>query len=350
MPRPQRHDIVFVSGSFAPREGGAERQMRQILAHMVADGKTCLVLTQPVPGQPSREVIDGIVVRRLGSPAAFALSHSLGKLTFLLSATIVAARARPDRLMSSMLGAASVSAAVAARLNRVPHILRLTGGGTERFRSEPVARASRLSSRLWCRLFDRRHTVVVAPASHLLRDFALAFGNHRSLRWQIDNGVSPPPPPADKREVVAYYARGGSRVNDEHFLELARATPTVRYEVFGREIPDSPDNVVCLSWISLPEELLNTCRALVNTSLTEGSPNTALQALATGCIVIGFDNPGMRELYSRFPDRVLLCQYGDVTALSHQVHAALAVKSVQRPRITTTQEARHQWFQLIEKH
>jgi glycosyltransferase involved in cell wall biosynthesis len=69
---------------------------------------------------------------------------------------------------------------------------------------------------------------------------------------------------------------------------------------------------------------MHQCRILLNTSPTEGMPNTALQALAAGLYVVGPANEGLVELARRYPGHVTLVdiakpvEVADVLRVLHQ--------------------------------
>lgn len=169
---------VMVSGSFWPREGGAERQLREILALLSDQGADAAVVSQVLEGSPRREFAPGakIAIHRVGSRTAFAIAPRFGHALFVLAATWRALRLRPDVLVSLQFGAATVAASMAARILRIRHIIRLTGGGSATFRSEAEARASTPIGRILVRIgAGGTQKTIVAPAQHLLDDLQEFF-------------------------------------------------------------------------------------------------------------------------------------------------------------------------------
>ena len=80
--------------------------------------------------------------------------------------------------------------------------------------------------------------------------------------------------------------------------------PDVSFTVIGADLPNAPSNVDCLGWVSDPEYEISSHHVLLNTSLREGMPNTALQAISQGTRVVGFANAGITELAEEFPTLV----------------------------------------------
>jgi glycosyltransferase involved in cell wall biosynthesis len=344
--------VVLVCGSFAPREGGAERQMRAVLAGLSRSGYECHVVTQRLPDSPKSESIDGISVHRVGSFSAFNVHPRVGMVAYLLAALGASLRLRPGHIVSLQVGAASLAGSVVSRLVRCPHTVRLTGGGSARFRSEAFARSATLNGRLVTSLvLNRRKAVLVAPARHLIADFEECFPHLRASRRVVPNGVPvlPQPPPTRRRTGVVWYSRRGSEQTESLFLQVARRCDSVPFRVIGTEIRGvAPPNVEQLGWVDQPMRAMWEARVLLNTSPYEGSPNVALQALATGCRVVGRDNAGMRELRERYGEAVRLVADGDAESLAEEVRRAVAAESLSPAPVVTTDDARGQWQSLLE--
>lgn len=340
--------VLLVSGSFAPREGGAERQMREVLSTLADLGFSVGVLTQVLEGEPtSAEFCVGGKVRRVGSLTAFKLFPRLGQVLFIADALYSAIRLRPDIVISLQMGTASFVAAVAARILRRPHVMRLTGGGTSQHRSEPIARSAHLIGRLWCSVFDRNETTVVAPANHLLEDYDTAFPKCSSQRLRIPNGVRPISSERVIKDVL-WYSRSGSEISTRIAMAIAEATPTLKYSIIGR-IPDVPvpSNMDVLGWCADPERVIAQHKVILNTSANEGMPNTVLQALASGARAVGFANAGMNEIMLRFPERVTVVQIGDVQAAALVLREAVSLEPPGPANVETTADVAKTWTSLI---
>ena len=343
--------VVLVSGSYKPREGGAERQWRAVLESLAADGVQCAVVTQVLDGEPRMENLNGVEVYRVGSSFLFKAVPRLGMLSFLAAATVRAVGYRPSVVLSSMLGSASGAAAIAASLGRKSHVIRLTGGGTAAYRSEPLARASKWVSRLWCRAIASRRPTLVAPAEHLVRDYKVAFPHHRVETRVIPNGVSGAfRDRGVDRNGVGWYARSGSQSADDAFIRLALALPQLAFFTFGRVLADVPPNVCQCGWLDDPARFLSSIKVLVNTTPTEGMPNVVLQALASGTRVVGFENAGLAEVakkYSPESSWVTLAEPGNVEALAASVRLSVDDSSPVAAIVPTVDEVVSEWKSLL---
>ena len=349
---------VLVCGSFFPREGGAERQMRSVLGRLGADGVRATVVTQVLEGQPRRATAPdtSIAIARVGSKFAFRRLPRLGQAVFLLAATLRAIRERPTAVVSLQFGSASLAGSLAARATRSRHVVRLTGGGTATHRSEPFARASNPLGRLLVHVICARDDlVVVAPAEHLLGDFRQAFPAIVVQAAVVPNGVDAPPegnPAGDEmRRGVVWYARGGTEQSVAFFRSIAAACPDVPFYVLGQHVTHAElPNVRSLGWCDDVYSVLNGARVLLNTSRTEGSPNMALQALAVGCHVLGADNAGINELKHRFPGHVHTYPLDSEGTLVSTALSTLHTEALPgRASIPTPADVCAQWEQLISR-
>lgn len=340
-------DVVLVAGSFHPREGGAERQMRALLSELSSDGYRVLVVTQVLEGEPRRARVDGVNVTRVGSRWLFRRAPRLAQVHFVAAAFVTALRNRPERLLSLQMGTASASAALAARTLQVPHVLRLTGGGTPTFASEPLRRSSTRIGRLWCRLFDRPKTTVVAPARHLLDNYRESFPRFENDLVHIINGVSETQFETDKTDDVIWYSRSGSVQSGASLASIAAGMPDVSFSVLGQGVVPSASNVHPLGWQFQPEPVIGRHRVLLNTSAQEGMPNTVLQALSQGVRVVGFQNAGMVEVQRMFPDGVTLVPVDDLAGAATAIRTALASTPLTPQQVPTLSDVRRRWAELL---
>lgn len=342
-------DLLIISRSFYPKEGGAERQLRQVAGRLCEQGHTVSVLTEAAGDLPSVEVLPtGVRIERIGS--TLSRNRRGVQLAFVVSGLIRGLRNNPGVLLSPQLGSASVVAGIVARIRRRPHLVRLTGGGTDRFRSEPLAKASSRLGRVLVSAFARPSTTIVAPARHLLADFAEAFPDFPCDLVHITNGVDVSLDRSAKLRQVIWYSRGGSESSATTFLEIAAALPTVRFTVIGRHLGDSLlSNIDDLGWQKHPENVIAEHAVLLNTSPREGMPNTVLQALAVGCRIVGFQNAGMNELKSAHPDAIELVDSGDTLLAAEAIRRALEADAAEPATIATISEVVDQWIALIKR-
>lgn len=320
-------NVVLFSGSFHPREGGAERQMKAVLSALKADAYSVAVVTQAIPtgDVPRREVIDGIEVFRVGSRWMFGMVPRLGQVMFVAAAVWTGVRLRPRVAVSMQMGTASVAAALVARLVGGRRILRLTGGGTAKFRSEPMARAATRGGRWLASVVCSGRFTVVAPARHLIDDFEASFPDKAERALVIPNGVSVSGQAVSPVADVVWYSRAGSERSYEVFRDIAELLPEVRFTVMGHLDRDDelPVNVSSIGWTDTPEAVIRSHRVILNTSLNEGMPNTVLQAISGGVLAVGFENRGMLELGRDHADFVVTVPYGDAVRAAQAIEVAL---------------------------
>lgn len=311
------------------------------------------MVTQALPRDELRQAeaeVPGICIRRVGSRSALQRAPRLGQVSFLAGAICCALRSRPNAVVTLQLGAATTAGALLSRILAVPHIVRLTGGGTAEFRSEPMARTASRLGRAVQRLVDNQRTTVVAPAQHLLDDFREAFpqSNHRMVC--IPNGIPTPVGDAaqwSERRGVAWYSRSGSTQSSRLFHSVAAALPHIPFTVFGATYSEPAlPNVEVLGWQKHPELVLRSKRVLLNTSPHEGMPNTALQAIAEGCVVVGLENRGMAELRSMHPEHV---RTANMDSLSATLEVAVESEMPGPGRVATMEDVAQKWFELLNE-
>jgi glycosyltransferase involved in cell wall biosynthesis len=343
--------VVLVISSFTPREGGSERQLRQVLATLAERGHRCTVVTQVVPEQRRRTVVDGVRVRRVGSLKLFRCAPGPGRLAFALAALAATLIARPSVVVSTQMGSASVAARMVSMLTGRPHVLRLTGGGGGSVdQSEVDLRAATGRGRLLMRLAVGRRTMVVAPSIHLLDPAERHLGLSRDRLRTIPNGVAPAQAAQERDLDVLWYYRGGQSKNVEAFVQLLELLPDVTFTVIGREvdarIAEAP-NVQCLGWVGQPEQVVARCAALVNTSPAEGSPNLCLQAVAAGTPVAGFAVSGMREFAQSHPAPVRLVPMGDLPALADAIRSLRSQRFEPETTVPSIESASDEWTEVV---
>jgi hypothetical protein len=321
-------DVCMVSGSYYPREGGAERQMRGVLENLAGAGRRAGVITQAVTGAPRTEILNGVQIQRIGCVSLYIRVPPLGKLLFCIEAFLRLLVLRPRSVVSLQLGAASFAVCLAARVAPMRHIVRLTGGGTALHRSEPFWRASTRGGRMVVKaILSQRRATLVSPAKHLLEDFRLAFPNVECRQLTIANGiprVAEGSSLEDERTGVLWYARRGSERSLATFLRIVEALPELRFVVIGQPVGVHVDNVSSLGWVSEPGLELSGVRICLNTSPSEGMPNIVLQAVAAGAYVVGGANRGLTEVRDLYPSHVHLVDLEDLASVQQaieQLHA-----------------------------
>jgi glycosyltransferase involved in cell wall biosynthesis len=192
-----------------------------------------------------------------------------------------------------------------------------------------------------------RRSRVVSPAQHLLADLEECFPG-RVLRARVISNGTPEPVTRSQgqREGVAFYARGGGFEGDVHFWDLVGRLPEVKFTTMGRQTTETA-NVKSMGWVTDPYKVLENAYVLLNTSRTEGSPNTALQAIAVGSYVVGAANAGMRELRDRYPKHVLLYDYGDMSGAAQVLREVLDSPAPGIGEVPTNSEVTEEWVMWL---
>jgi maltose O-acetyltransferase len=107
------------------------------------------------------------------------------------------------------------------------------------------------------------------------------------------------------------------------------------------------ENITDLGWLEDPEGMLARSRVLVTTSLSEGSPNMCLQALAKQTRVVGYDVRGMDELRQLAPNGVALVEPSNSVALAQAVRSALNERSDFAEEVPLIADVSAEWVDLI---
>ncbi len=118
--------VVMVGAGFWPALGGAERQALELSAALVARGHRVTALARRLPGQPARERVRGVDVRRLPGPAFGAADAPV----FLAAAFawLLLHWTEWDAVHAHLAGSPALAAAAAGRLLGRPALVKLGGG------------------------------------------------------------------------------------------------------------------------------------------------------------------------------------------------------------------------------
>ena len=221
-------------------------------------------------------------------------------------------------------GASSAAAALAVRGLRPspPLVVRLTGVVPEG--TDLEVQGQSLPRRSVGELVLRSAAVVVAPARYLL-DHAGPFQDLVDRRGRIiPNGADPAAVPAVAPDPRPRWCGSAASVPPkglDDFVALAARCPDLQFVAVGPDPERARGlaNLRATGWVHDPGSELVGARLLVSTSRHEGSPNAALEALASGLPVVAFDNAAYRELHEGVGDAVALVPMGDVAALEAAV-------------------------------
>ncbi len=348
-----RLKIAVITSSFWPLEGGAERQLRQVLQLIVdSDAADVNIFTEPneTPGETSAVNLNVFrpppVMRKiLGTKVSFALRSLLGLLG-----------TKPDVVLSSQAGLASLVGAVYSRLFGVPLVIRLAGSGerrtiTDDIETYPLNEDTRYG-RLLASMISASQITITAPAQHILTTIAVDKPQLIDNMRVINNGVERRPvTPNSTLQSPAkwdcvWYGRDDWVKNPEALIELAVSCPQLTFAVIGNIQLPSLHNLELLGWVDDPVNVICQSRIAVMTSRSEGSPNFALQALSVGVPVVGLRNPAMEELRTSYPE------YVDLADSTSELARCVYRKSRAEPpanaaSVPTLQSAAREWLNLF---
>lgn len=349
-----RIQVAVLTSSFAPREGGAERQLRQVFGELQKAGTVnATIYTEAIVGQPRTELMGGLRVRRVpvGRVAATSMGSKPAYGAFLFSRLV---SDRPDVVVSSQLGVATLVGGAYARTANRSLIVRLSGAGP-RPRADSWDHFDPLEqqSKKWPflkRILCRSDTRIVAPAEHMLvtaRNLpCIAPRNIHRIPNGVELHTSRRRPGRDR---AIWYGRNSPVKYVDAFDDLVRRCPTIEFDSVGAVEVDARPNLTQHGWVADPEELIATATVAVSTSRSEGSPNFALQAIGHGVRVVGFEIPALAELSEIFPDHVDLVPMGDTAALASATHAAMRAGRLAPAAVPNMASVAAAWQNLLQE-
>lgn len=320
---------VLIQG-FAPRIGGAERQLLAVLPHVQRLGVDVAVLTRRYPSLSGYEEVRGIPVHRLAAPGTGARA-SLG---YTLGAQAVLRRYKPDVLHPHELLSPTTTAMLAKSHLRVPALAKvLSGRELEVLVRRPLGR-KRLA--LWLRQIDYFHVV-----SREIDQALAALGISAERRIPLPNGVDVEhfrqAPARQRREVRDGWALSPTapvvvftgRLSQEKGIaqllkawqEVVRRRPDAVLVVVGegaeaeRLRSCGGDSVRMVGGVQDVQPLLAAADVFVLPSLTEGMSNSLLEARASGLPAVATAVGGSAELAEQ-DHGIHLVPPGDARALA----------------------------------
>ncbi len=359
--------LLFVLDNYAPHVGGVETLFGRVCAGLAERGHRVRVLTRHCAGAPPRERRDGVEIVRLRA--------ARDRYAFAAVAIPVATvMSRDADLVHATTFAASVPAAIAAKLARRPSLLTVhevwIGRWRERTTLSPrAAFANDLLERI---ALAMPYDAVAAVSHATAHDFARAFPSRAKRVRVAYNGfaLDPAMTAGDAREarasrgiapdafLVCGYGRPGM---SKGFVHLARAFGEVRRTVRdarlvlvlddGDEYRRTRDEIVRDATPetrvepSLPRRelgaLLRAADCVVVPSLCEGFGYTALEASALDRIVVASDAGSLPEVLG---GKRVLVRPGDPTSIAAGIVAA------SRGDFTTLPQRAYPWETTIDAY
>lgn len=191
--------VAMITHGYAPRIGGAERQLGALAPVLQSRGLEVSILTRRLPNTSPFEVIDGVPVYRFPIPGPKALAA----LVFALSALPTIKKLAPDLIHAHELISPATTAWLAHRLYKVPFILTPHSSGpqgdVQRMRRKFLGKA-RLSR------FREEASAFISISSEIDTELE-ALGIPAHQRLSIGNGVDTrrfiPADPPEKQRIRA---------------------------------------------------------------------------------------------------------------------------------------------------
>ncbi len=337
--RPRRICFVLESAHMAfdrhPRIGGAEMQVRILAEELAARGHEVSIA--------SRESFEHVGIRSLSSLHLWR-SWRLN---------------RPEVVVTTIATRTSVKAAVVCRWLGIDCVYRLSNTGESEMQIDrtggkaPVRRRvfyltlRYLVTRIWC-----QHTVQQAN----LERRGLGGKTFVAANLAPDRQL-----PQTERELVLWIGRYDQIKRPELFPRIARQLPERRCVMIVPGAPSSfRESVAGLENLHLidylpPEELpayYARARVLVNTSRSEGMPNTFVEASCQGTPIVSMTvDPG--DFFARFHHGVVI---GDLDLLGQKIEELFTTPAVYselsrnaRRYFEQTHELKNNWPGLMQR-
>jgi len=173
--------VAMISHGYAPRIGGAERQLGAVAPVLREMGVDVSILTRKLPGTSSYEEIDGVPVYRLPVPGFKALAS----LVFTFSALNLLKKIDPDIIHAHELISPSTTALLAHYLFKKPIVLNPHSSG-------PFGDVQKMKQKLFghwrLNQFRKEASIFIAISGEIDSELA-SIGVPPTSRMQISNGI-----------------------------------------------------------------------------------------------------------------------------------------------------------------
>ena len=315
---------------------------------LASRGWDVTVFTAATPGAAPMSFEQGLSIRRVLPTRAVLKPSGVGSTGVRLGGWRGIER-RPDVLIASLATSASALGLLLGRAQSVPTVLRIGGTGFARLNASWAKRAI---GRQMIRACD----VIVSNSSHAFRSLEPFNVRATTDRIVIRNGVAAlSASPREMRRAreptrVVFYTNGEPVKNNEAFMRLVETSPDMRFRVVGRNIGlASRPNLEVLGWRDDLGAVFQWADAVVNLSISEGSPNFCLQALAHRVPVVAFGNAGLLELETEYPSDVKVVPFGRVDLIRDELAKdELRLKAVEA-QVPSMEQAADEWDELLRR-
>jgi glycosyltransferase involved in cell wall biosynthesis len=306
--------IAVCLSHFHPAVGGAERQVFQLAERWARWGHEPLVITRRLAGQPGREIVEGIEIRRAVRTLSLGPLFGLSFLASLSGALLRLGR-RYDAILAAQAPWEAVAVGLVGPLLRKPSIARLASVGPR----GDLAQLRRAKGSWLLRRLALRNSLFLAPsetARQELAEIGCPADRIRSFANGVDLGRFHPPAadvPADaaaRRERTAIFVgrlseeknpravlrawKIANREGKYRLLMVGAGPQSDALAAYARQ--ENLKNVEFLGQRDDMPELYRQAAACVQPSPHEGCSNALLEAMASGLAPIATRVPGNVDL------------------------------------------------------
>ncbi len=317
---PQKIKVLhFVTGGFS---GATSVALDLVRAHLKsADIETVLVMRQKkttTPEKLSALTQEHIPYELVSGKTHLLTVHQLAKFCRQWQADILVAHGFPEHILGRWAG----------RLARVPHLIQIEHNSRERYTPWKLLQSRSLS----------KHTDYAIGVSEGVADVLRSQQLQTTIR-AIPNGIhtqrfvqAAQSPMADRPKdlvMVARYAKSKDHttlIEALHLLKQNGLTPKLtlvgsgnqRYEQKVRQLLDQyqlGDQVSFIAHTPQVERVLAEHKVFVMSSIFEGLSLSVLEGMAAGCLMVGSDAVGVKELIDHTNDGFIF-KMGDAQQLA----------------------------------
>lgn len=339
--------MLIINYEFPPLGGGAGNATACLAREWALRGHSVEVLTGGFRGLPSREEIDGFVVRRLPTPRKLQGQGSITEMCAFMAASCAAVLcvAKPDFVIAFFSIPGGPAAWLLNLLRGVPYIVSLRGGDVPGFDSRNLSCFHEMTNSLTALIWRNANAVVGNSAG--LCDLARRFMPGLDVP-EIANGVDTnrftPVSDTDRARFELLFV--GRLAPQKGVDVLLRALADIDGEWRLRIAGDGPERsrlcdlamelgvsarVEFLGWTQRSDlpALYQSADVFVFPSYDEGMPNVVLEALASGLPIVATRIAGNEQLVLD-RENGLLVPPGDSAAFAAALRLVMSDRALRR--------------------
>ena len=366
-PAPKIPRVLIVLNRYRPMIGGAERQCELLCENLSNQVHWVGLLTHRYsPELDTSELINGIPIKRLGSPVSINRGIAFGFYS-ALALQLIQKRQHYDLVHCHTAGLTGLWVAAVCRLLSKPVLLKLTAEGELHHQVAPI-QSSQYHFRALLKSGLRRLIVKFSISSTWTHIVALTQGGGDEAKacgaahvHIIPNGIDQKKYAINAERVVArsipvrfgyagrLTAEKGTHLLADAFDSLLAMQASVQLHFAGsgaRQLQSSEEKIKVLinQWpaaiqhvgtVSDTVNFLSQLDVYISASTYEGLPNAVLEAIASGlpCVLSNID--AHRELALLNPDAsIYFFKPNDLTSLLEAVAQFIAIRPSPRSRLS----------------